>query len=146
MKFYLRLSMIQNCFIVQISCTWPVTRIILTLSSASTGPSLNPYIHFSVRWLWNTPMKTDHPHVKLYIKERITCHFLLKTYCITDTKKTMKSTIIMCLIRFLSWEQGNFYIQKQSCLTRFFSNYVLFNKFLPNTPSKENCVSTKDYY
>lgn len=32
--------------------------------------------------------------------------------------------------QFISWEQGKFYMPKQARLTRFFSNYVLFDKFM----------------
>lgn len=39
--------------------------------------------------------------------------------------------------QFVSWEQGKYYMPKQSRLTRFFSNYVVFDKFI----SSENEAS-----
>lgn len=34
--------------------------------------------------------------------------------------------------QFVSWEQGKFYMPKQSRLNRFYANYILIDKFLPS--------------
>ena len=40
--------------------------------------------------------------------------------------------------KFVSWEQGKFYMPKQSRLNRFYSNYVVFDRFIPYDHDSSN--------
>ncbi|CAC5387943.1 unnamed protein product [Mytilus coruscus] len=56
---------------------------------------------------------------------------------VVQEKETRKNTHIFYkgnwyhISQFVSWEQGKFYMPKQSRLNRFYSNYAIFDKFLP---------------
>ncbi|CAG2207138.1 unnamed protein product [Mytilus edulis] len=56
---------------------------------------------------------------------------------VIQEKETRKNTHIYYkgnwyhISQFVSWEQGKFYMPKQSRLNRFYSNYAIFDKFLP---------------
>lgn len=42
--------------------------------------------------------------------------------------------------QFIAWEQGKFYMPKQSRLNRFYSNYAVFDKFIPSEQDNSNTL------